>query len=667
MSRYGRKKTFINDDKIDFLRCLSVILVVFFHTQISNFKFWYIGVDSFFVISGFLITRKIIKDISINKFNINNFYINRTRRILPMVVFVILICFIISPNLLSSGLLRNFYQSQFSLSLFISNIYFFLKTGYFNPDVHLNPLLHTWSLSLEMQFYLIFPVLLIGSKFYKINFLNFLLLITFLSFLLFAYFYFYFNKFAFFSLPTRFWELSLGGLAAVISLRDKKNIPNIIGIISIIFVLIFSSFVFKNYTIFLNILMTLSVFLILLGKPIYTDSDSKILFFFKYVGKISYSFFLIHFVIFSFYKSYKINDPTYVDYLFLIILSLAISSITYEFIEKKFWKKQYLPDKVFILLSVLIISISIFSSLKLISKTDGYNNYVKWLEKPLPKKFKGLSDYSNKYCYKVNDPKNSCNFLFEKNKKEMIILVGDSHARVFSEPLFEYSKKNKINLISMTKSACPFLMNINILSNGNITDCTEDYQNKRLDFIKKISKDYNTTLIINFRHALYYWGTGYDNKIGGKENNQSYYLKEYSVNNLKNSTTYEKSLNDTINMLSKSNVNKIIMIKPIPSNGWDPIKRLIKLDKRNFSKDKSIDALKFDFFHVNERIKNINKIIQKLDDDNKNLVSINTLHIMCEENFCNSVRDDKILYADSNHFSSYGNHLLFNSLSKYLD
>ena len=139
---------------IDGLRALAVLGVVLFHGGVSALSGGFIGVDIFFVISGFLITTIIDKDIGLNRFSYKNFWIKRIRRIFPASLFCFVLAFIYFSFVLTPHDYALFGKSLVSLGLFSSNIFFWRQSGYFSDNSELLPLLHTWSLSIEEQFYL---------------------------------------------------------------------------------------------------------------------------------------------------------------------------------------------------------------------------------------------------------------------------------------------------------------------------------------------------------------------------------------------------------------------------------------------------------------------------------------------------------------------------------
>lgn len=209
--------------EIDGLRAVAILPVVFFHAGIGPFSGGYVGVDVFFVISGFLITRILSDEMDANRFSILEFYERRARRILPALFVVVLLCVPAAWVWLPPSEMKNFSDSLVSVAIFSSNILFWLQSGYFDTAAELKPLLHTWSLAVEEQYYIAFPMLLMLAHFLgKQVVIPFLIVLFVLSFSLAEAVVYQKPSAAFFLLPTRGWELLLGALCSFYSRGDNK-------------------------------------------------------------------------------------------------------------------------------------------------------------------------------------------------------------------------------------------------------------------------------------------------------------------------------------------------------------------------------------------------------------------------------------------------------------
>ena len=201
--------------EIDGLRALAVLPVIFFHAGFSLFEGGFVGVDIFFVISGYLITSIIISEIVEERFTILNFYERRARRILPALFFVMAVCVPFAWFWLAPNDLKSFGGSLIATSTFSSNIFFWLDSNYFGLAAELKPLLHTWSLAVEEQFYILFPLFLLMTwKLGRKILIALLFLLFVLSLFLADWASIHQPAFNFFLLPTRGWELLIGAFIA---------------------------------------------------------------------------------------------------------------------------------------------------------------------------------------------------------------------------------------------------------------------------------------------------------------------------------------------------------------------------------------------------------------------------------------------------------------------
>ncbi|WP_095589974.1 acyltransferase family protein [Actibacterium ureilyticum] len=330
---------------IDGLRTVAVLPVLFHHAEFSWISGGYIGVDIFFVISGFLITSILMTEIREGRFSILNFYERRARRILPALSAVLVFCIPFALALMTPEEFKDFSQSLIATLLFVSNVLFWLETGYFHPDAEEKPLLHTWSLAIEEQYYIFLPVFLFLMWRYQRRYLL-------LSIVAIALASLAFSEWAWRNIPTanfylifsRAWELFAGSICALIAAKvgaggqntGRANLLSLAGL-GMIAVALFG---FEDATPFPSIfavLPVLGVALILLysrqGSITFALlSLAPIVF----IGKISYSLYLWHQPLFAFARIQSTGELTDTIYLVLIGATFVLAVLSYYFIETPF-------------------------------------------------------------------------------------------------------------------------------------------------------------------------------------------------------------------------------------------------------------------------------------------------------------------------------------------
>ena len=421
--------------EIDSLRAISVLAIIVYHAKIYFFNSLlfpggYYGVDIFFVISGYLITAIIIKEkVNNNKFSFKNFYLRRARRIFPALILVLIISLPLAWYSLMPYSLIEYAKSIIYSIIFVSNFFFYF-TGleYGAVSGLLKPLLHTWSLSVEEQFYLFFPIILVVLiNYFKNKIFVPIFFIVILS-LIFAQSLFIFNQnLNFYLLPSRIWELLFGSL---LFLYQKNNILKISNIKSDVFCIIGIILIFISFNYFYevdpspNIKTIIPIFgaalIIIFAKKDATITKiltNKII---LSVGLISYSLYLFHYPIFAFVRNVRLADSSF-DYFLVAIVIFILSTLSYNFIEKPFRDKKKIPDNIFLYVVTFLISVLILLSIMII-KNNGFQ-----------KRFPSLNSFSTDYemylkkdrdlKYKLGNPK------FEKMNKKNVLIIGNSHGR----------------------------------------------------------------------------------------------------------------------------------------------------------------------------------------------------------------------------------------------
>lgn len=337
--------------EIDGLRALAVLPVILFHAGFKFFAGGFVGVDVFFVISGYLITSILIVEIEREKFSLVNFYERRARRILPALVFVIVLCIPIAWLTMTVDSFKEFSHSIVAVSLFASNILFWRESGYFEAAAEEKPLLHTWSLAVEEQYYLIFPLLLMfawrqGFKRERLFWL--IAFIAALSLLACEWGSRNSPSANFYLAPFRGWELLAGSLAAFTVQKHGVRSNNIAASIGLLMVL-YATFFFDSFVPFPSFYTLVPVFGVVL-IVLFADSKTLVgrllsLRLFVGIGLISYSAYLWHQPIFAFTRILSVEEPSHDLMLSLSMLTMLLAYGSWKYVETPFRFKDKINRK----------------------------------------------------------------------------------------------------------------------------------------------------------------------------------------------------------------------------------------------------------------------------------------------------------------------------------
>ena len=599
--------------EIDGLRAIAVLPVILYHAGFNLFGGGFIGVDIFFVISGYLITSILLEEIKNHHFSIVNFYLRRAKRILPALFFVMIICIPFAWLWMLPSEMKAFSQSLIAISFFLSNIFFLTKeTDYFGGDVHENPLIHTWSLAVEEQFYIFFPfMLLFFWRFNKNKSIYFFCIFAICS--LIASEWFIRNNLeilSFYMIFTRCWELFAGVIVAmIIDTRGivKSQSKSMIGLGCILFAIIFYS---KNTPIpgIYTLIPVIGTMLIILHATKETLVARLLRFkFFIGIGLISYSAYLWHQPLFAFAKIRLFDPPSLFITSLLTISSFLIGALSWKFIEQPFRRNIELKN---LNLLFLIITIVLFFSIFGIAgiQKDGF---AKRLNFELPS---SVIKHNSCHNYKGAD---DC--LKKSQEKKTIFFLGDSHA-------------------SQTYTSLRKFKNIKPLEASNIEIKFHSFKNSEhfpYSFIEKkyksiLSDKTLNVLFKNIKKDDYLVITILSNKISKKQN------KEFFIENM------EKLLQN----ISQKKINLILQIHNpiIPKVKW--LHCYNEYRKYNRS---SCGISKSDYLN---QIKDLNQIYKKLCENKSwcTVLPITNLYFKDSDWF---EPMKKMSFVDENHLSDY--------------
>lgn len=653
--------------KIDGLRALAVISVIFYHLKINFFEGGFIGVDIFFVISGYLITSIILSEIKRGDFNLRVFIIRRIKRLLPAIIFVSIFATFFGFLILSPDDLINFSKSIISSIFFFSNILYWTESNYFNTVSEFKPFLHTWSLGVEMSFYLIWPLIL----FFLIKFLQkkylifFIIFSVFISLLLIEFIYtkglvfetdvfngFFYGKYVsdtlFYGAPFRFFEFFFGCLLCFIPKKQYSNLANqtfyILG-----FILIFSSILILDNN---SKIPSFALIPVLLGTSLIIFFEEKN-FLIKIlnnkiminIGLISYSLYLIHWPLISLYKYYNLGSLGNYDKIIILIFSFLISIFMYFFIEKP-WRFNYSKSKKIFSISVMFIVIG-FSFLSI--NQSGFINRLNENEKKLYFKLKTTAQ--DEYCKPQKSIFKNVNEKICVNGDELyanIILLGDSNARMWYKPFEKFSKKNNLNFVNYSRICNNF---------PHPSDFNYFLIN---DFIFKNFENCNE---INTNAEILIIGNAWFNYQFSKFNKEI--VRGY-INN--------------INIIKKNknfkNIKKIIIFGQIPAFESKNLDITSCLTRPKFFKKevscknyyKNFSEKKFFLEKIKDFNIEFNQEINKKLIKNYEVLFINPTDSLCNKNDCMQISENNdFFYKDSNHISNYGANFIYNKNKKLIE
>ena len=436
--------------EIDGLRALAVVPVILFHAGYELFNGGFVGVDVFFVISGYLITSIILREKDEGRFSLFQFYERRARRILPALFFVTAVSMLVGFFLFSPTQLKYFSDSALATSTYWSNIYFWRNANYFSESSGLLPLLHTWSLSIEEQYYLIYPLtLLIFWRFGKTNLVVILAVAFVLSLGIAQWGSSNYPYAAFYVLPARGWELLAGAfIAFYLHKKIGDQPPNFVAqsasLLGLVLIAI-SVFAFDSgtpfpslYTLAPTIGTALVILFAIKGTIASTLLKNRAL---VGVGLVSYSAYLWHQPVLAFgrHLSLESSNPAFAISAATLVLGLSVAS--YRYIETPFRNKLTIRTRTLwlaVVISVLALSLTTVT----IRSNDGFiNRFPSSTHKLL-----GDMDRSSDYIPHRFDSLPTRQFKDELPFRKKVALVGDSYAMDLVNALGERGELQSLNI-----------------------------------------------------------------------------------------------------------------------------------------------------------------------------------------------------------------------------
>ncbi|HEY7647073.1 MAG TPA: acyltransferase family protein, partial [Hyphomicrobiales bacterium] len=640
--------------------------------NVPGFSGGFVGVDIFFVISGFLITSLIYSEIQLGKFSLAHFYLRRAKRIFPALSVVLASTTIASWFILLPDEFFKYGKSLVATAFFVSNFHFRLNVGYFDGAAIYKPLLHTWSLAIEEQFYIIFPLLLLALSF-RANRQRLMLLAF--GFTLIGLFATEITvrqntETAFYLLPFRGWELILGaGVAFGVQSSRITNhtalILSLLGGVAIAtsIILLDENSLFPG----LNAVPACggAALLILCGSHNLTViqrllAQRAIVF----IGLISYSLYLWHWPIFSLSRYHLNRELSAVEAAFAIVASMALAAITWKFVESPVRHSKLgrmRPLRAIAYTTLPLIALAAMGNAIRIGAGIPWRlpdkiavTYINGRQHPV----------LNKLCHGVekaliNDGK--CNFGTEiRDSSFDMVIWGDSHADHFVPAFTKIAHKWGWSGRQITGSRCIPMWGVSEWSKGNVLHRCEDFDRIMDEFLRRNPK--LKLVVLASRWADF--ATRLEDEAPDK--NRLFLIdranKEISYQNTRK--VMAERLMETVTRLSARGL-KVVIIGQVPASSQDPLNCMARELERAGNSDscrlpraKSLDYLRF----TNQLISAVGTA-----SDPVRVRSILTTDYLCDDGGCRIELGGQPLYADFHHLSNVGSQQLSGYLFDQLD
>lgn len=617
---------------IDGLRAIAVFMVLMVHAFPKKLPNGYVGVDIFFVISGYLITSILLRDFSINNFSIKDFYIRRINRIFPALLLVLVFTMAMGMLVMYPDEYLKMRWAALTSTFFSANINFYLEAGYWDISSKLKPLLHLWSLGVEEQFYLLWPLIvwIIFRK--KFSFIVWSLGIIFLS-LTINLFLTFENQPAAFYLPFgRLWELAAGGLLAGIlhnySSPIQRGIKNALGWGGIILLIVtqvvpMDANGFPGYYAVIIIIST--SFIIFSGPHSWINQyflSNQVL---VYIGKISYPLYLWHWPLLVFARLLGDGRWSIAHRNTAVIASIALAVLTYHAVEKPLAKRVVHRGQLAVVLTILMICFG------------GLAGLVHWEKMPF-----APASYANAKLLNYEIP--------EIHSSGKIVLLGDSNA---GHMVYGLSLLYGERLKHYATPGWPYLDGVGY--RPGFVPHSDHVGSPELTkkALEEIEADPDIRLVIISNSYLMYLPGDNLRSISGAATSETV------------AQAYEAGMYRTAQRLQASG-KKILLIKSIPNYPMLATVKACVAEVRPQLRRQPEDCRRSRAVIQSER-EEYDGIVQRIAAGLPGVRTFNTLDVLCDAQYCYVERDGILMYIDPGHYTTAGSQLMGAAVAKYIE
>lgn len=672
---------------IDGLRAVAVLAVLSYHAFPDIFTGGFIGVDIFFVISGYLITKILLTHRMLKCSDFIYFYSKRIIRIFPALIIVLIICLVFGWFFLLKD--EYVYLAKYTVGagVFVSNILSWLDSGYFDISADTKPLLHLWSLGVEEQFYIIWPIVILLAKKFRVSLLAVILLLIAVS-LACSTMAWHYPTAGFFLIPARVWELLVGGLAGYISLNSQgrtykvlsvleqlktsrllskftqfrtigsrsSNVIATLGFILIACSLIWidSSFLFPGYIAIIPVLGT--VIIIFSGPTSWINHyilSSRLLVF---IGLISFPLYLWHWPLLVFYNIVSGGDNNVTIKIGLLLVSFILAASTFYYIEQPFRRPKHLTIKAAFLLILMLIIVAVAA---VIHRKAGFVDRfidaqanLAQLEYTFPntKECRDHFDFARESCYESTT-----------GSGDTIMLIGDSHMEALAYGFIQLRLHNRLsfNLLAIGKAGCsPFLNTESFTDIGNNYNCKGIIEPALQVAIKRPDVKW---VILTGRHAARFNGSAFgrvEQDLLSKPWTYKYHSQAVTTSDPQ--LTFQLGLRDTIAALTNAG-KKVLFVDQVPELGFFP---------RNCLRFRSFYTTDCDISRASAdaRMTPYKGAVAKILADVPNVYIFDPIGFFCNGSRCSAFNsDNQLLYRDDDHMSKIAAETIASSIMNFIE
>lgn len=625
-------------EDIDGLRALAVAIVILFHFQVSSVPGGFVGVDVFFVISGFLITSLISRQIADGHFNLIDFYERRFRRIYPNLLVVLTATVVLGFLAMMPLTYHPFGRHLIWATLSVSNFAFIGGNGYFDPDNLTKPLLHTWSLGVEEQFYLVFPWLLIlaSKRGYNAKWLVGIIIGLSLTLSVGAAFADWTPSY--FLLPTRFWELGIGALIAILPTSSRlstvhRSVLGIAGLLAIGWAALrlTESDPFPGY---FAMVPTLGAAAIIWANG---GVAARVLSFrpFVWIGRMSYALYLWHWPLISIAAGIGLPPTNSGSRIVIIAIMFGLSVAGYFLWEQPIRRRRLLRSRKLFFAVLAVFAVALIGAGLVIFQTRGVPQRLPADLVAMEKAAKNDSFYINKRCPALTKGDLvSCPLGDEARAAITFAILGDSHAQAVAAEIGDLAKSYHLRGVFLGRAGCPPLAGLTRTAHSS---CTDQY-----DFAISQIKELQPDLVI----VIAQWAAVTGDPDGGYKT--SLFAKSGPIPESDRLSMVSSALQKTISDIGD---RQIVTAQTVPEyNGMAPIawqRWAERLGLSRINTSLSVNA----YWNRQEYAKSM---LDKISKNNKYIHIVDTTKVLCNTNDCIRAIEGVFLYSDHTHLSHVG-------------